>query len=475
MGLFDFWKKKAIPKNGLEQFIEHNEYQILKEARTPVYDAAAATSYGTEVIEPPFDQHYVEYLADQYSHLRTVIQTITTQTVAKGFEVTQVNDNASEDQKHGLEKLLKDPSNGDADITGTELVKAIVRQLEIFDDAYISVVYDYVRNESGEVLGKKPRQLWLEDAKRLRFNTDRFGRFQTEDKFCPICRKEGGGTHCANEDCGDVKLRYIAFTFTDEEENIYFARDEIIHLNKYSASARLYGHPPIMGLAKKIETALAVESYQSKLYKLERPPKGFLDIPGHNEDALSRLGEYIAQETARNPNFIPIISSGEGKSGASFLSVMPDSTELGMLPYIEKINGDINSTYGVMPLAVGDTSGIGGLNSEGEQITMMDKTIIETQQVIKHGFFDALCKLMNITDWEITFNPVDERNEQQYLQNLTQKLEIIRGFQELGIVIDMDDEGELILPEDGIKEELSESQQSQEVAEQSEPHSMFNP
>ena len=106
---------------------------------------------------------------------------------------------------------------------------------------------------------------------------------------------------------------------------------------------------------------------------------------------------------------------------------------------------------------------------------MMDKTIIETQQVIKHGFFDALCKLMNITDWEITFNPVDERNEQQYLQNLTQKLEIIRGFQELGIVIDMDDEGELILPEDGIKEELSESQQSQEVAEQSEPHSMFNP
>ena len=475
MGLLDFWKKKSVPKTGLEQFIENNEYQILKEARTPVYDAAGASSYGTQIVEPPFDQFYIEYLADQYSHLRTVIQTITTQTVAKGWDITPKKDNPSEDQKHGLARLLNDPSNGSADISGTELIKAIVRQLEIFDDAWVSVVYDYVRNESGEVLGKKPRELWLEDAKRLRFNTDRFGRFQEEDKFCPICRKEASGTHCSGPDCGDVKLRNIAYTFTDEEENIYFARDEMIHLNKYSASARLYGHPPIMGLAKKIETALAVETYQNKLYRLERPPKGFLDIPGHNEDALSRLGEYIAQETARNPNFIPIISSGEGKSGASFLSVMPDSTELGMLPYLEKINGDINSSYGVMPLAVGDTTGIGGLNAEGEQITMMDKTIIETQQVIKSAFFDELCNLMNITDWEITFNPIDERNEQMYLANLTQKLEIIRGFQELGITIDMDEDGELILPESGIKEELSENPPSQEGAEQSEPQAMFNP
>ena len=475
MGLFDFWKKKSVPKTGLQMFIEQNENQILKEARTPVYDAAGAASYGTEMVDPPFDQYYVEYLADSYSHLRTVVQSLTSQTVSKGWEIIAKKDNASDDQKHGLERLLNDPSNGSADISGTELVKAIVRQLEIFDDAWISIVFDYVRNESGEILGKKPRELWVEDAKKMRFNTDRFGRFQEEDKFCPICRAEGAGSHCSKADCGDVKLRLIAYTFTDEEGDIYFARDEIIHLNKYSASARLYGHPPIMGLAKKIETALAVETYQNKLYRLERPPKGFLDIPGHNEDALSRLGEYIAQETARNPNFIPIISSGEGKSGASFLSVMPDSTELGMLPYLEKINGDINSAYGVMPLAVGDTSGIGGLNAEGEQITMMDKTIMETQQIIADGFFRRICKLMNITDWEVTFNPIDERNEQQHLANMAQKVEIIRGFQELGITIDMDEEGELILPENGIKEELSENPPLQEEAEQSEPQAMFSP
>ena len=136
-----------------------------------------------------------------------------------------------------------------------------------------------------------------------------------------------------------------------------------------------------------------------------------------------------------------------------------------MLPYLEKINTDINSAYGVMPLAMGDTAGIGGLNAEGEQITMMDRTIMETQAVIEEGFFKPLLKLMNVTDWELKFNPINEDNEQMELSNLTQKLEIIRGFQELGITIDMDENGELILPDDGIKEELEREKPEQEESQ----------
>ena len=51
------------------------------------------------------------------------------------------------------------------------------------------------------------------------------------------------------------------------------------------------------------------------------------------------------------------------------------------------------------------------------------------------------------------------------LSNLTQKLEIIRGFQELGITIDMDENGELILPDDGIKEELEREKPEQEESQ----------
>ena len=58
-----------------------------------------------------------------------------------------------------------------------------------------------------------------------------------------------------------------------------------------------------------------------------------------------------------------------------------------------------------MPLAMGDTAGIGGLNAEGEQITMMDRTIMETQAVIEEGFFKPLLKLMNVKDWEVQVYP----------------------------------------------------------------------
>ena len=264
----------------------------------------------------------------------------------------------------------------------------------------------------------------------------------------------------------------VAYVYEDDEEgDIPFARDEIIHFNKYSASARLYGQSPILGLARKIETGLAIEKYQNKIYRLERPPKGFLDIPNVDEKGLTRLGEYIAEETKRNPNFVPIISSGEASSGAKFVPVMPNMSELEMLPYLEKINGDINAAYGVMPLAVGDTSGIGGLNAEGEQITMMDRTIMETQECIELGFANKLLELMKITDYEFKFAEINEENEQIKLQNLSMKADIITKFQQIGIELDLDPDGEIILPE----VIQSPSMESQEEAEPREQVDIFQP
>ena len=216
---------------------------------------------------------------------------------------------------------------------------------------------------------------------------------------------------------------------------------------------------------------MAIEAYQNKLFRLERPPKGFLDIPNLDETALNRLGEYIAEETRRNPNFVPIISSGEGQSGAKFVSIMPSQNESGMIPYMDKINQDINAAYGIMPLAVGDVSGVGGLNAEGEQLSMMDRTITETQQILVKGFFEPLADILKVTDWEVVFNDIDERNEQQHLTNLRTKADVIAAFQGVGITVDLDEEGELILPETN----LASMPTSQVEEEPSERADLFQP
>ena len=466
MGFLDRFRSKPKQTSKLQTFLDGN---LEKEARTPVYDMAPAMgSTGPMRIDPIYNLHHLEDLAINYSHLQTVINRIASQTVAKGYRLEQTVDNPSEDQKEVLERILKDPSNGDSYITGEEFCTALIIQLEVFDDAWVSIVYDYVKDESGRILGKQVSQLWVEDSKQMRYNTDRFGKFQMENKFCPTCRKTMNGTACA--ECA-TELVPIAYTFEDHEGDIPFARDEIIHFNKYSSTARLYGESPIIGLSKKIETALAIENYQNKLFRLERPPKGFLDIPNLDETALNRLGEYIAEETRRNPNFVPIISSGEGQSGAKFVTIMPSQGEAGMIPYMEKINQDINAAYGIMPLAVGDVSGVGGLNAEGEQLSMMDRTITETQAVLTKGFFQPLLDILKITDWEIVFNDIDERNEQLHLANLRTKADVIAAFQGVGITVDLDEEGELILPET----DLGSLPTSQAEEEQKEQADLYRP
>ena len=236
MGFLDRFRSKPKQTSKLQTFLDGN---LEKEARTPVYDMAPAMgSTGPMRIDPIYNLHHLEDLAINYSHLQTVINRIASQTVAKGYRLEQTVDNPSEDQKEVLERILKDPSNGDSDITGEEFCKALIRQLEVFDDAWVSIVYDYVKDESGRILGKQVSQLWVVDSKQMRYNTDRFGKFQMENKFCPTCRKTMNGTACA--ECA-TELVPIAYTFEDHEGDIPFARDEIIHFNKNSSTARLYG------------------------------------------------------------------------------------------------------------------------------------------------------------------------------------------------------------------------------------------
>ena len=469
MGFFDRFRSKPVRKaTGIDAFLENATTDISKEARTPVYSGVSTDTAYRQSILPQVDQFYLEQLADRYSHLRTVITRIASQSVAKGWEYQAIGDGDPEQRKQ-VEALLRNPTNNSADINGTEFFKAMIRQLEVFDDCWVSLVYDRMASEDGSVSGKVVKELWVEDAKHMRFHVDEFGRFIEEDKFDPVSREFMEGT--VNPETG-VELEYMAYYYESEDGKIPFARDEVIHFNKYSANARLYGQSPIIGLSKKIETALAIESFQNKIYRLERPPKGFLDVPGHDEESLNRLGEYIAEETRRNPNFIPILSSREATSTAKFVPVMPNMDELMMLPYMDRINNDINGAYGVMPLVVGQLAGVGGLNSEGEQITIFDRTIRETQQCVEMGFLKPLLKLMEVDTWKIRFNDINEKDETKYLNNMNLKAQILTQMQNVGVEMDLDGEGNLVLPQspEVVRQDFRSSSQESLEAEELKEH-----
>ena len=439
-------RKPVRKASALEKIISRDSAQLLKEARTPVYSGVGSMGAFKDSILPPVDQNYLEQIADRYSHLRTVITRIASQSVAKGWEYHAVGDKGDKEERKLIERLLKDPTDGDADISGMELFKAMIRQLEVFDDCWVSIVYDRIEGSEDKIV----KQLWIEDAKNMRFHVDEFGKFKDDEYFDIITREP---LEKGEKGEGGFEAEPVAYFYDQgtEKDNIPFARDEIIHFNKYSANARLYGQSPIIGLSKKIETALAIENFQNKIYRLERPPKGFLDIPGHDEESLNRLGEYIAEETRRNQNFVPIISSrgeGTGSGQAKFVPVMPNMDELMALPYMERINNDINASYGVMPIITGNTAGVGGLNAEGEQVSIFDRTIRETQMCIEMGFFKPLLRIMGIQTWKIRFADINVKNEQTQLANMLQKANIITVLNKVGIKATLDKDGNLVLPEE---------------------------
>jgi len=432
-------------RSALEDLIERNTASVLKDARTPAYGTAGTNRAFKADILPPVDQNYLEQLADRYSHLRTVITRIASQSVAKGWEYHAVGDTGDKEERKMLELLLRNPSGGNADITASEFFKAMIRQVEVFDDCWVSIVYDRIQGTDGKIV----KELWVEDAKQMRFAVDDYGKFKNDEYFDIITREPLAKGELGEGGFEAEPMAYF-YDMGQDEDKIPFARDEIIHFNKYSANARLYGQSPIIGLSKKIETALAIENFQNKIYKLERPPKGFLDIPGHDEESLNRLGEYIAEETRRNPNFVPIISSrgeGTGSGQAKFVPVMPNMDELMALPYMERINNDINASYGVMPIVTGSTAGVGGLNAEGEQISLFDRTVLETQQCLEMGFLKPLMKLMGIKTWKVMFADINVKNEQQALANMLQKANIITVLNKVGIEATLDKDGNLVLPD----------------------------
>jgi len=474
MGIFDRFRSKPVRKaTGIEAFLQDATADVSKDARTPVYSGVSTDTAYRQAIIPQVDQFYLEQLADRYSHLRTVITRIASQSVAKGWEYQAIG-NGDAEQRRMVERLLRNPTNGSSDMTGSEFFKAMIRQLEVFDDCWVSIVYDRVADGEGKVTNKIVKELWVEDAKHMRFHVDEYGRFREDEKFDPVTREFMEGA--VNPKTG-VELEYMAYYYEYDDGKIPFARDEIIHFNKYSANARLYGQSPIIGLSKKIETALAIESFQNKIYRLERPPKGFLDVPGHDEESLNRLGEYIAEETRRNPNFVPILSSRDGGNTAKFVPVMPNMDELMMLPYMDRINNDINASYGVMPLVVGQMQGVGGLNSEGEQITIFDRTIRETQQCLEMGFLKPLLKIMQVDTWKIRFNDINERDETKYLNNMNLKAQIITQMQNVGVEMDLDSDGNLVLPQapEVVRQDFRKPlQESLEAEEQEEPRRIWN-
>ena len=83
---------------------------------------------------------------------------------------------------------------------------------------------------------------------------------------------------------------------------------------------------------------------------------------------------------------------------------------------------------------------------------------------------------MEIDTWKIRFNDINERDETKYLNNMNLKAQILTQMQNVGVEMDLDGDGNLVLPQQSevVRQDFrSLLQESLEAEEPKEPQATW--
>ncbi len=269
--------------------------------------------------------------------------------------------------------------------TLTEVLKEIEWDLDAYDSAYLYLEKNYEHDSDGKLVNTEIDEIVKLQPIRMRIIKNDRGMPATDQKgdsirFCPEHRgKKTKRDYC--EQCGRETLPTY-FVKEKGEEKKYFSNDEVKHLKKYRPTEP-YGWSPVIPLWQKIHI----------LYFMNRdkPPKG-------------------------PKNFAK---------------------------YTEMRNGlkkEVDSTYGVMPLFQGNLEGVGGLNNEGQEITITNSAMRKGQEVFNKKLFPWLCDQLSLEHWTIELNEVETRDVAQEKQQINQRrIQNAVQMSQIGFNVELDE------------------------------------
>ncbi|MEE6210842.1 hypothetical protein U3A55_11855 [Salarchaeum sp. III] len=276
--------------------------------------------------------------------------------------------------------------------------------------------------QDGEVIAQEPQELVYGDPASIKPVVDDEGRVGGHWYTCPLHRANPSGKpgHCS--DCG-AELRDVYFVDKSKDDPAYYFRDEVVTWAYPQPELNgLDGLAPTAGVMLRQVVIEMMVRYGAAFYdqNSDRLPNQFMVLhttnPDHWEEQLNRIrSEDDAYDS-------PILSNEYSPQDSSVpeiqvVDAMPDEM-LGQSRDVKKdYKEDIRQATGVSNVHDSDLKDAGGLNNEGLQLEVTDRSIASQQKDYREGWLDTLCKRLGITDWQVAFIPAreDERDplEQQ--------------------------------------------------------------
>jgi hypothetical protein len=148
-----------------------------------------------------------------------------------------------------------------------------------------------------------------------------------------------------------------------------------------------------------------------------------------------------------------IETEGNNRGSVEWVQFMNTLKEMDYINVKDDLRDRIAGFYGVSKVFLADSSTSGGLNNEGMQILVTNRSVEMGQNVYNQYLFPQLMKEFGITDWKLKLLRSEEEDDVATLRRREIEINLATQIKNLGFEVDMDEDGNFIYSKPQPKEE----------------------
>jgi len=327
--------------------------------------------------------------------------------------------------------------------------------------------------EAGEVIAREFDELVRGDAKRIVPVVDEHGRIGGFWWTCPVHREAAVATESGVcETCG-AELREVYYAELEragarrrqnDVQSFYFEEEVVMWAHHIPRLHGLDGVSPVHLVWVQQAILHWMNTYAVEYFDphSDRTPNKFLMVHTTNPDAFEKQLDEAEEDQKQDPYTSSIFYneySPESNStpDVEVVDTMGDEFLGQSHDLRKKFESQIRNTFGITDAQDSEMEDAGGLNNEGLQLEVTDRSVASAQQKLADGPLDRLLSILGYDDWLARYVPPQETK----LDDLEQSLDIARKAEEVGVGARIEDgevkvnDGEAELQDQGAWEEPS--------------------
>jgi len=316
----------------------------------------------------------------------------------------------------------------------------MVRHWIVADSGYVLCIknYAYISNGIEEQLIATPVEFLVLDPREILPIRQPNGLLGGKVWVCAVHRSEYAEHPGLCKVCGHEMHEALFETAGIGMKKNYYIKDEIFSTSIYYPSLS-GGYPPILRMLYDAYAYHYMELRTYNYHKKGRPP-GFLAFPTSNLESLNAQWNALLTQAQEDPDNVQALGfdPGNGKGVATFVKLMSDPGAE-MLEVKKDLRERMGSMFGVSMIFQADTSASGGLNNEGLQITVTNRSVEflqnpfngREQNNYKGGLYFWMVSQCGITDFVPQLQPSEEQDE------MAEKLRFNQDAQNAKLMLDM--------------------------------------